>query len=70
MMATKRKFGGKQDGAGRPALPEEEKKGRRVVYLSPSLDGKLVDSVGDGRGAVSQEIVRILELYFDTPKII
>lgn len=66
----KRKFGGKQEGAGRKKLPPEKVPSRRVLYLPPDLDCKLIDTVGDGRGAVTGEIARIVRLYFDTPQII
>jgi hypothetical protein len=70
METTKKTFGGKQDGAGRPAKDPEEKVIQRTLYLPPDLDGRLIDSVGNERGAVVGEIVRILKLYYDKPKII
>lgn len=69
-MDTKKAFGGKQDGAGRPELSEEEKKPRVVVFPSPENYGRLVESVGKGRGAMSREIDRILDLYFSETRIV
>lgn len=36
-MEIKKSFGGKQDGAGRPALPREQKKRRIVLYVEPTI---------------------------------
>jgi len=62
---TKKSFGGKQDGAGRPALAEDEKKVREVIYLPPGLRKKLEYTVGNKRGAVAKEIVRVLSYYYN-----
>ena len=59
-------FGGRQEGAGRPELPPEQRTVRRVVYLPPDINGRLVDSVTDERGCVGDEIIRILRLYYET----
>lgn len=69
-METKKTFGGKQDGAGRPELSEGEKKPRVVVFPSPVNYGRLVDSAGNGRGALSREIDRILDLYYSETRIV
>lgn len=66
----KKRFGGPQEGAGRPRLTPEQKARQHEVSLPPRLYGLLVDSVGTGRGAVSREIVRILDLYFSNAKVI
>jgi hypothetical protein len=34
---ARRKFGGKQEGAGRPALPRELKRRRIVIYVEPAV---------------------------------
>jgi hypothetical protein len=67
---TTNTFGGRQEGAGRPSLPPEKRKVRRVLYLPPDLDGWLIDEVGNGRAAVEREIIRIVELYRDTPQVL
>lgn len=33
----KRVFGGRQDGAGRPVLPDDQKKRRVAIYLEPAV---------------------------------
>jgi hypothetical protein len=63
-------FGGPQTNAGRKPIPEEDKVVQRTLYLPPELDGRLVDAVGNGRGAIGGEIIRILELYFAETKVI
>lgn len=65
MSETKKVFGGKQDGAGRPALPPELKSRKVEVHLPPDIYTAIVLSAGsNGRGAVPHEIVRILRERF------
>lgn len=48
MPEKKKKFGGRQDGAGRPVLAPDEKKRRVVLYVSPSLAAHLeAEEVGE-----------------------
>lgn len=61
--------GGMREGAGRKELHPELRKVRRVLYLSPDLDGWLVDCMGNGRAAVEHEIIRIVQQHRDTPAI-
>lgn len=64
----KPKFGGAQPGAGAPK--KEIKKIRVAVYMPENTLGRLIDAVGNGHGAVSQEIVRIVEMYQSETKIV
>ena len=49
-MEKHRKFGGKQIGAGRPALPPEQKKRRIAVYLDP-LVAEWIETMGGSQFA-------------------
>lgn len=53
---------------GRPRKLDKAKK--QELYLPPAIHGRLIDDAGNKRGAVNKEIVRILELYYATPRII
>jgi hypothetical protein len=59
-MQTQHQFGGKQAGAGRPALPPEKRARKVEVWLPPDVYAAVVLSVGNGRGAVPREIIRLL----------
>lgn len=68
MDKPKKSFGGRQDGAGRPAKPESEKLQRIVLYASPRTAGYLTASEiedEDVRKKVARERSRYMAAHLD-----